>query len=166
MIEAIGLFLKIANENVKIVSAYFLGSTRAPVPPQYRGDIRRLAADRSSYIVCEDLNSCHRLWGCIRANRAGKILFEENSAGGLVINHPHASTYYLDLENSAATPLTLDIMLTNGLCNISNLILYITRSLQTIVLSPLKSTVMALLSLLVGNLFPVIVGQIRSDLRT
>jgi hypothetical protein len=119
VIEAIGISLRIGNENVKIVSVYFPGSTRTPVLAQYRGDIRRLTADRSSYIVCGDLNSRHRLWGCIRANGAGKVLFEENCTGGFIINHPHASTYYP--ENSAATPSTLDIMLTNGLCNISNL---------------------------------------------
>jgi hypothetical protein len=94
---------------VKIVSASFSGSTRAPVLAQYRGDIRRLAANRSSYIVCGDLNSRHRLWGCIRANRAGKVLFEEKSAGGFIINHPDASTYY---------PENLPC---HRLCSISNL---------------------------------------------
>jgi hypothetical protein len=90
------------------------------------------------------------------------VLFEENSAGGFIINHPHVSTYYL--ENSAATPLTLYKMLTNRLCNISNLTVHnaLSSDHRSVVF---ELTVMAL-SLLVGNLFPVIVGQIGSDVGT
>lgn len=118
-IEAIGISIKVNGRDLSIFSVYFPGARRTAALSNFRGDIRRLTAVGSSYLICGDLNSRHRSWNCMRANRAGKVLFEENCAGNFMINYPHSPTYYP--ENSNSTPSTIDLMLTNGLCSISNL---------------------------------------------
>jgi endonuclease/exonuclease/phosphatase family metal-dependent hydrolase len=119
VIESIGISITVNGRNLNIFSVYYPGARRAAALSNFRNDIRVLTAAGSGYIICGDLNSRHRSWNCARANGAGKVLFEENCRGNFVINFPHSPTYYP--SNSNSTPSTLDIMLTNGLCSISEL---------------------------------------------
>lgn len=72
---------------------------------KFRNDISKLTKYRESYLVCGDFNSKHWFWNCSRANQAGKILY----------------IILIYIQKSRIIPSTLDLVLSNGLPEISNL---------------------------------------------
>lgn len=63
---------------IRMYSVYFPGSRLNPNKLRsLRNDITRIALIRAKFLVGGDLNSKYRFWNCVRANAAGKILFDE-----------------------------------------------------------------------------------------
>jgi hypothetical protein len=113
LVEALGIEVHTASTKISLISAYLPGgATRGQIESHYLNDLRILHRRRGSYFICGDFNSKHRLWNCVRANRAGSILFQELNQSDFLIQHPPTPTYVP--LSSHKTPSTLDLVITNG----------------------------------------------------
>lgn len=120
VIESIGIDVFGSNGTIRFIAAYFPGQKLDEAKlKQFKQDIRLLTSTRHSFFVGGDLNSKHRFWNCVKANQAGKILFDEMSNRNVLINFPPTPTYF-PCQKSRVTPSTLDIILTNGIHHINN----------------------------------------------
>lgn len=110
VLEAIGINIVTSSGPITLVSVYNPGANRDD--RSFIDDIKTLKKIRNSYFICGDLNARHRLWNCSKANRAGKLLFDELQSGSFIIQHPPSSTHIPSDPNRCCS--TLDIVLTNG----------------------------------------------------
>lgn len=117
--ECIGVEIPLQNgSKIHISSVYMPGGTRVtPINTNFAEDIRKLTLNNTSYFVCGDLNSRHRQWNCFRANKAGNILYDEYCKSNFLIKHP--STFTRIPNDSRSNPSTIDLVLTNGLHDMS-----------------------------------------------
>uniref|UniRef100_A0A336LJ08 CSON007168 protein n=1 Tax=Culicoides sonorensis TaxID=179676 RepID=A0A336LJ08_CULSO len=67
----------------------------------------------SIYLPNGDFNSKHRMWNCVRANAAGNILYNLQSIRHFFVRFPDSPTRFP--SNSTTLPSTIDLLLTNGL---------------------------------------------------
>lgn len=106
-VEALGVAVSLHNgQQLRVVAAYFTGTTTNHDYDAYRRDIRKLIIPNA--LVFGDLNSKHSYWGCQRENRAGRILFEEMMRSNFEVHYPPSPTYY---PGGSRSPSTLDIVL-------------------------------------------------------
>lgn len=133
LIEAIGVEILLDNQSrIEIWSAYLPGGTNVSnIRQNYRNDISKLTNRRCSYFINGDFNSRHRLWNCARANVAGDILFREHSIRHFFILHPSAPTRFPSNPNNL--PSTIDLTLTNGLHDTTDLDTHSTDSDHVII---------------------------------
>lgn len=121
LLETIGVEVSFTNNSkIKIFSVYLPGgATREQISQHYKQDLRKLTNHQCSFIAAGDFNSRHRLWNCIRANQAGKILFDDHQHNQYLIFHPDEPTYFPPQANT--TPSYIDLVLTNGIHQVSHL---------------------------------------------
>lgn len=117
IIEAIGISILTSLGSLIIISIFHPGSNKDCI--SFKQDIRALCNIRDSFIICGDFNSRHQLWNCARSNRMGKSLFETVQRDHFSIFHPDTHTFYP--SDSARSPSTLDLVLSNNLHDISSL---------------------------------------------
>ena len=122
VIEAIGIELILTNgEKIQIWSVYLPGGTdSATIRRNFRSDLMKLINRSSSYFINGDLNSKHRFWNCARANTAGNILYNELQQQNFLLLYPPNPTHYS--SNARCTPATIDLTITNGLHDTSDLV--------------------------------------------
>ena len=97
LLEVIGVRIYTNNNApVNIYSAYLPGgATTQAIQQHLKQDLRTIAQHSGpNYIICGDFNAKHRLWNCIRANKAGKILFQELNERHIMIHYPPLPTYH------------------------------------------------------------------------
>lgn len=122
IIESMAIDLITQNGTILFAAAYFPGTQINDRKLKlFKKDIRTLTSMRRSFFVCGDLNAKHRLWNNIRANAAGKILYDEMANRPYIVEHPPTPTYYPP-QRRAIYPSTLDIVLTNKLHDISPIV--------------------------------------------
>lgn len=112
IIEAIGvkIHLEGLQRDLKIVSAYYTGTTANQDCVRFRRDIKRLTGQRETLIL-GDFNAKHSYWGCARSNVTGNVLYEEMCSGDFDIFFPASPTYH---PGPPRLPSVLDIMLTTS----------------------------------------------------
>lgn len=121
VIEALGIEIYGMRTRTQIVAVYFPGSKITVTKLElFKRDLKILTSLKSSFIICGDLNAHHRFWNCVRANRAGKILYGEMSTGNFLVHYPPNPTHY-PTQSRSVTPSTIDIALSAGISGISNL---------------------------------------------
>ena len=112
VMENIGMSIDFDQFSFKLFCVYFPFSGRtSDLMPLYRRDIRKLLSIRGKYILCGDLNSKHRNWGCPRANVYGNLLNDLTLHIPFTIMYPNDPTHIP--TSSRARPSTIDIILTN-----------------------------------------------------
>lgn len=117
IIETIGIEV----QGVHVYAAYFPGSKlNSQKLALFKSDIAKIATLRKRFLLGGDFNSKHRLWNCSKRNKAGQILFEEMSKRNFLIHFPDTHTYFPPQANRT-TPSTIDIFLSSGLNNVSNI---------------------------------------------
>lgn len=117
IIETIGIEV----HGVHIYSAYFPGTKLNSQKLQaYKCDIIKISSIRKKFLIGGDLNSKHRFWNCIKRNRAGQILFEEMSKRNFMVHFPNSPTYFPPQANKSS-PSTIDMFLTNGYNDVSDI---------------------------------------------
>lgn len=115
LLETIGIEIYVSNgSKIQIWSVYLPGgSNNNLIHEHYRNDLLKLINRSCSYFINGDFNSKHRLWNCCRANRAGNILHNLNMQHNFLVVHPSTPTHYPYASKSL--PSTIDLLLTNGL---------------------------------------------------
>lgn len=113
MIENVGIeIISNTSTNIKIFSTYFPGgSSSRELQRKFNSDLRKLFSQTGHYILCGDMNSRHRNWGCLRANSWGNILTQFTSFFPITILNTDDPTYIP--SSSRSTPSTLDLIMTN-----------------------------------------------------
>jgi hypothetical protein len=118
VLECIGISVFSSSGPIDFISAYLPGARHSLDDiSNYRNDILRLTSSPNSFFICGDLNSRHSSWGCSRANRAGTALFE---CGGIFSIHFPPTSTRIPLSGRQL-PSTLDLVLTNGFHDISDI---------------------------------------------
>lgn len=118
VIETVGIEIKNATLTIHIIAAYFPGEHRGVVWNNFRSDIDNLVRRPEPFFVAGDFNARHRLWNCLRANKAGNILATRSSSSDFFIHAPNSFTYN---PHNGRKPSTLDLVLSNNLVNMSAL---------------------------------------------
>lgn len=111
VIEAVGVCINTDTTPVNIVAAYYPGSNKKVHLHQFRRDIRKLTNCPDPFFIVGDFNSRHTMWNCARANKAGKILFQEYESSNFYIHYPDAPTRH---SPGRGRPSTLDLTLSNN----------------------------------------------------
>jgi Reverse transcriptase (RNA-dependent DNA polymerase)/Endonuclease-reverse transcriptase len=119
VIESIGIKISTQSGVMNLVSCYFPGSNNSRVLRSFKHDLETLTSLGGSFLLAGDFNSRHQHWGCVRANRAGPILFNHMLQSDYSIFHPPSPTYFPPQEGY--TPSVLDIVISNGLRSITNI---------------------------------------------
>lgn len=103
-----------------IVSSVYLpgGTSHNTIKQHFANDIRKLTNHRKPFYLCGDLNSRHRMWNCVNANQAGKILYNEQCMKNFLIKFPNEFTYHPN--RSRGNPSTIDLVITNGLHEVTD----------------------------------------------
>lgn len=110
VIESIGLEVN----GMHFYAVYFPGSKLTPAKlVHFKEDISKLTSIRKKYLIGGDLNSKHRFWNCVKANKAGNILYSEMISRNFILLHPPTPTYFPPQANRSL-PSTIDIAITNG----------------------------------------------------
>lgn len=120
LIEVFGVKVKLLNGSfIQFYTAYLPGGTpNSDISLHYRSDLLKLTSIRHSYFVFGDFNSRHQLWSCFSSNLAGRILQNLHQQSNFIIHHPHNHTYHpADINRRTSM---LDIVITNGLHQITN----------------------------------------------
>lgn len=106
-IEAVGIEAKLqSGDTIKIIAAYFTGTTAQHDYRAFQRDIRKLTAH--SCIILGDLNAKHNYWNCQRQNQAGRSLYEEMLRHNFEIYFPPHPTFH---PGNGKIPATLDIVI-------------------------------------------------------
>jgi hypothetical protein len=119
VIESIGVKIITENGHFTVVSCYFPGSNNSRVLRGFKTDLDKLTSISGNFILAGDFNARHQHWGCIRANRAGPMLFDHMIQSDYSIFYPSSPTFFP--SQIGYTPSVLDLILTNGLRGISNI---------------------------------------------
>lgn len=103
--------LRLEELNLNIVVAYFPG-TKLNVQKlkAFENDLKLLISKNEKLLLCGDLNARHRHWNCVKANKAGKILFDLVCERNLFIHTPTRPTFL----NPRGYDSTLDLVISNG----------------------------------------------------
>lgn len=133
LLEAVGIEVYLENNTrLEIWSVYLPSrSTNSEIQQHYKHDINLLTNKRCSFFINGDLNSKHRFWNCVRANTAGNILYREQSIRHFFVRYPSSPTRFPPNPNTL--PSTIDITLTNGLHDMTDLETHASDSDHTIV---------------------------------
>lgn len=116
VIESIGIEVG----GLQFYAVYFPGSRlNSAKLAHFKNDISKLTANKKKYLLGGDLNSKHRFWNCTKANKAGSILYSEMISREFILLHPPSPTYFPPQANRSL-PSTIDIAITNGRVNVSN----------------------------------------------
>lgn len=128
LIEAIGLEIVLHNqEKIEIWSVYLPGgSHNDEINLHYKRDLLKLTNKSNSFFINGDFNSHHRFWNCTRSNNAGNILYNLHNNSNFFIHHPNSPTRHSSSNNSNSS--TIDLTLTNGLHQISDLFTFTSSS--------------------------------------
>ena len=112
-IENVGIeILSRSNVKTKIISVYFPGGRcNGDSRTKYKNDLKKILSCNTPFIICGDLNSRHKDWGCLRANSWGNILSDLTTTLPFVIKSPLTPTYIPAATNANAS--ILDLILTN-----------------------------------------------------
>lgn len=122
VIESVAIAVESPTGPIKIIGAYFPHSRRdASMYNHFQEDIRKLTSVSGSFFVCGDFNSKHRFWNCCRGNKPGNLLYNEMLNRNFTIHFPNSPTYF-PTQSRFTNPSTLDIVLTNQMHNISQII--------------------------------------------
>lgn len=121
LIENISVEISDDKNKSFIVSSIYLpgGTSHNLIKQHYARDLRKLTNYRKPYYLCGDLNSRHRYWNCFNSNQAGNILYDEHSKNNFLIKHSNDFTYFP--SSARGNPSTLDLLITNGLHDVSDL---------------------------------------------
>lgn len=120
-IESIGVEVQGPQSKVILIAVYFPGTALSTTKlKQFKADLKVLTSLKNSFLVCGDLNAKHRAWNCVKANQAGKIVFDETTNRDLLVQFTPTPTYFPPQKNRIF-PSTIDIVITNGICNLHNL---------------------------------------------
>jgi hypothetical protein len=121
LIENIGVEIFLDNgSKILVYSCYLPGGTRnAELNDHLSNDLKLLHGLRQSFFHAGDFNSKHRLWNCYQANRAGTILHNEFQRFNFLIEAPPEHTHFP--ADPCKRPSTLDLVITNGLHELSDL---------------------------------------------
>jgi Reverse transcriptase (RNA-dependent DNA polymerase)/Endonuclease-reverse transcriptase len=119
VIETIGINVSTSRGDISFVSCYFPGSNNSRILRSFRNDLDILQSIPGNYVLAGDFNARHQHWGCIRANRAGPVLFDQMLRSDFSIYFPNSPTYFPSQDGY--TPSVLDLVLTNGLREILNI---------------------------------------------
>ncbi len=119
VIESIGIKIFTANGHFTIISCYFPGSNNSRILRSFRRDLDKLTSNQGNFILAGDFNARHQHWGCVRANRAGPLLFEHMLRSDYSIFFPPSPTYFPSQDGF--TPSVLDIILSNSHRGITNI---------------------------------------------
>lgn len=116
IIESVGVNLKLSGTpyGVDIFAVYYTGTVADQDHDAFRRDLRRLARKRNALFL-GDLNAKHNYWGCLRANTAGNILFEEMCNCDFEVLFPDDPTYF---PGHPRQPSTLDIVISTSNINV------------------------------------------------
>lgn len=120
-IENVGIELLTHDQSkFYIYSVYFPGAVNTNSNRnKFKSDLRKLVSAGGKYLLCGDLNSKHRNWGCSHANAWGNMLYDFSIFFPVTILFPHEPTYIP--ANDLSLPAVLDIILCNTSQNISQL---------------------------------------------
>lgn len=114
VVEAIGIKITGNQSPINIISAYFPGSRlTSDKLNNFKLDIRLLTSVRNS-IIGGDFNAKHRSWNCVKANQAGKIMFDESCSKDFIVHFPPTPTFFPP-QRCRTSPSTLDLFLINGI---------------------------------------------------
>lgn len=114
IIEALAVNITTTKGDITIVCVYFPGTKlNSSKLNNFKADLKVLTSYHNSYFVVGDLNSKHRLWNNLRANQAGKILYELMSSRNFIIHNPTSPTFYPS-QKKYIHPSTIDIVITNN----------------------------------------------------
>lgn len=120
LIEAIGVKIYTNRGAIDVFSVYLPGgANRNDIQRHFKNDIQTLTRRHNSYFILGDFNSKHRSWNCRLGNQAGNILYAEQQQGDFIVFFPPTPTH--EPFSSNATPSTIDLALSNGLHQISDL---------------------------------------------
>lgn len=122
LVEAIGAkFLLNGNRFINIFSLYLPGgASNRHINAHFINDLKSIIRQAgSNYFLCGDVNSKHRFWNCIRANRAGTLLYDFYCHNNFMIFHPDEPTHHPSA--SSHQPSTIDIVISDGSYRISTL---------------------------------------------
>lgn len=120
LIEAIGIKVKLRNDTTAdFYSIYVPGTNNnSLVNSYYKTDLQLLTSNRNSYFIAGDFNSRHQLWNCHSSNLSGRILYNFQQNHPIFIHHPSTPTYIS--ASSGRNDSTIDLVISNGLHQISN----------------------------------------------
>lgn len=100
------------SETFKIICVYFPGGRANETSRSiFKSDLRKILSVGGNFVICGDLNSKHRDWGCHRANTWGNILSDFTLTFPFTIRYPNNPTHIPCSSNSR--PSTIDLVLTN-----------------------------------------------------
>lgn len=118
IIESVAITVFTTQHKIHFVSVYYPG-TRATATDliNFKQDMLTMTNLNNNYFICGDLNSRHRLWNCNRANSTGNILYGIMTDRNFIIHHPQTPTNYP--PQSRSSPSTIDLIISNGLLDIS-----------------------------------------------
>lgn len=116
ILESIGIEISLANSSkIQIFSVYLPGGEDSrSINRYFISDLRKITSRHNNYFVCGDFNARHRMWNCSSNNTTGKLLFNEymNGIYDLSILNPDTPTHFPDDPNR--NPSCIDLALTNG----------------------------------------------------
>lgn len=92
---------------------YGPGGTTSDINNHFDSDLSRICSiSPLPFFLVGDLNAKHRSWGCVRNNRAGKLLFDFISNSNNFLGYPDEPTY--NPMSARITPSTIDLVISNG----------------------------------------------------
>lgn len=116
VIEAVGIKVHTSRSPVRIIAAYYPGGSSRAKLSQFRKDVRKLASSAEPLFIVGDLNARHRAWNCLKANKAGNILYRTAMESGCTIHFPETHTFH---PAGRGKPSTLDLTLSNNKISMS-----------------------------------------------
>ena len=110
LIEAVGIQVPSAEGNIDFISVYCPKQARDAdgSTQMLQRDLRILTRRSARFIIAGDLNARHQEWGNVRANKNGRLLWEDSQVGSYTVAFPFRPTYHTGNSSS-----TIDIFLTN-----------------------------------------------------
>lgn len=115
-IEAVEIVLNFESTVVRIIAAYFPGSSNRAILNNFKRDLRKLTDSPEPFFVVGDFNSKHRHWHCSKSNKAGEMLLQESENGNFFVHYPES---YTRISPGGKYCSTLDLVLSNNYVNMT-----------------------------------------------
>lgn len=126
LIENVSIEIILDNGSKVLISSLYLfgGLTQESIRQNFSHDIAIITSNRSSYLAMGDFNARHRSWNCTNANLAGNILARKHERLNFLLKFPSLPTCF----KSHSNPSTIDLLLTNGIHQTSDIVTHTSAS--------------------------------------
>jgi hypothetical protein len=119
-LEVISVEITLQNNSKIIISSAYMPGGAQSKANEMVNDIKKLVRESKSFLICGDFNARHRHWNCSRANQNGTALYKEYCRNNFLIKIPKTHTRFP--AQSSQLPSTIDLTITNGMHETSELI--------------------------------------------